>query len=385
MATRKSSSFTITWAVGSKRSVYAYASGSWQASYEKFFVYDGWNLVEEMTEIGSTDTSRYFVWGLDLSQSLQGAGGIGGLLATVDGSAAYLYCYDANGNVGQLVNAANGAIATKYEYDPYGKPIRADGSYAVDNPFRFSTKYNDDETELVYYGYRYYSTELGRWWNRDPYDELFGRLGVNTAIDNPYLAFQNIPVCEWDYLGLFGDGFNGAKTKRVWEPSPLNEDMDTMGQWKDVPVTYRGHSDFENVSPCSFDFTLEDKGDTSPYNDPERHFRDLPDSLRDLEFAKNDCDRDKFQRAMHRAQDFYSHWNKGYRWDPGNDTLPCWGYGHACHLQFPDQDMEAWNQANELTKKWIGQWRSNCCRQCGADCKWGKRTEGGCAADDVYP
>jgi RHS repeat-associated protein len=34
--------------------------------------------------------------------------------------------------------------------------------------YRFSTKYHDQETDLYYYGYRYYSPELGRWLNRDP-------------------------------------------------------------------------------------------------------------------------------------------------------------------------------------------------------------------------
>jgi len=45
---------------------------------------------------------------MDLSGSLQGAGGIGGLLAMVDGANSYDYLYDANGNVGQLVNAVTG-------------------------------------------------------------------------------------------------------------------------------------------------------------------------------------------------------------------------------------------------------------------------------------
>ena len=31
------------------------------------------------------------------------------------------------------------------------------------NPFRFSTKYQDDETDLLYYGYRYYNASTGRW------------------------------------------------------------------------------------------------------------------------------------------------------------------------------------------------------------------------------
>ena len=35
-----------------------------------------------------------------------------------------------------------------------------------------STKYFDDETELVYYGYRYYNPGTGRWTRRDPIGEI---------------------------------------------------------------------------------------------------------------------------------------------------------------------------------------------------------------------
>jgi len=38
-----------------------------------------------------------------------------------------------------------------------------------------STKYFDDETELAYYGYRYYSPEMGRWISRDPIGEWGGQ------------------------------------------------------------------------------------------------------------------------------------------------------------------------------------------------------------------
>ncbi|MFZ2630167.1 MAG: RHS repeat-associated core domain-containing protein [Desulfosalsimonadaceae bacterium] len=169
-----------------KKSVYAYNSDSWLLTSEFFFTYDGWNLVEEITEVGAAQTSRYFVWGQDLSQSLQGAGGVGGLIATVEGSADYLYCFDANGNVGQVVNVADGAIAAKYEYDPFGKPVKADGAYAGENPFRFSTKYHDDENGLVYYGYRYYSAEMGRWFSRDPIGEE-GGINLHIFVNNDSL------------------------------------------------------------------------------------------------------------------------------------------------------------------------------------------------------
>jgi len=42
------------------------------------------------------------------------------------------------------------------------------------NPFRFSTKYEDDETGLIYYGCRYYNPSTGRWPSRDPLEERGG-------------------------------------------------------------------------------------------------------------------------------------------------------------------------------------------------------------------
>ena len=34
---------------------------------------------------------------------------------------------------------------------PFGEVVRATGPMARANPFRFSTKYQDDETDLLYY------------------------------------------------------------------------------------------------------------------------------------------------------------------------------------------------------------------------------------------
>jgi len=45
---------------------------------------------------------------------------------------------------------------------------------AKGNPFRFSSKYQDDETDLLYYGLRYYSPSTGRWLNHDPIEEEGG-------------------------------------------------------------------------------------------------------------------------------------------------------------------------------------------------------------------
>jgi len=51
---------------------------------------------------------------------------------------------------------------------PFGEVIRQTGPMAKVNPFRFSTKLQDDESDLLYYGYRYYKPSTGTWPNRDP-------------------------------------------------------------------------------------------------------------------------------------------------------------------------------------------------------------------------
>ncbi len=72
-----------------KKDISTYSSGSWSLTSTTSRIYDGWNLIAEKTSDPSSVTS-YYVWGLDLSGSLQGAGGIGGLLARVKNGAAQL-------------------------------------------------------------------------------------------------------------------------------------------------------------------------------------------------------------------------------------------------------------------------------------------------------
>jgi RHS repeat-associated protein len=138
------------------------------------YVYDGWNLVAILD--ANNVVQQSFTWGLDQSGTEQGAGGVGGLLTmrihTGALAGTYFYCYDGNGNITALINAADGSIAAQYEYSPFGQLLRATGPLAFVNPFRFSTKYQDDETGLYYYGYRYYDPSTGRWLPRDPINEI---------------------------------------------------------------------------------------------------------------------------------------------------------------------------------------------------------------------
>jgi|YelNatPaOPRAMG01_1025707.scaffolds.fasta_scaffold00311_3 RHS repeat-associated protein len=86
-----------------------------------------------------------------------------------------------------------------YEYGPFGEAIRATGPASRLNPFRWSTKFTDEENALVYYGYRYYSPALGRWISQDPVGESDG--------NNLYAALINNPLTRADPFGLWTFGF----------------------------------------------------------------------------------------------------------------------------------------------------------------------------------
>ena len=147
-------------------------AANWLSEKTELYLYDGWNCVA----ILDGGDSQAFVWGPDISGTSQGAGGVGGLLFRFDLAATYsvlggtAVASDGNGNVTAIVEANNGlgTVQAKYEYDPFGNIIRASGIHAETNPFRFSSKFTDDETGLVYYGYRYYDPPRGRWLSRDP-------------------------------------------------------------------------------------------------------------------------------------------------------------------------------------------------------------------------
>jgi RHS repeat-associated protein len=181
-------------------------SSTWNGSayapqFTNRFIYDGWNLTGILD--GANTVLYSFTWGNDLSGTEQGAGGIGGLISmrvhTGALSGTYFYAFDGNGNVTALVNAADSTIAARYEYGPFGELLRATGPLASLNPFRFSTKYQDDETGFLYYGYRYYDPGIGRWQSRDPIGEKGGK--------SIYSFVQNRPTTSVDKLGRirFGD------------------------------------------------------------------------------------------------------------------------------------------------------------------------------------
>ncbi|MDF1756596.1 MAG: hypothetical protein P1U89_27675 [Verrucomicrobiales bacterium] len=171
----------------------------WEIVNETRYLYDGWNVIAELDGNSTTPTLiQSYLWGIDLSGTAQGAGGVGGLLAVqrhVGAKAGvHFVSYDGNGNVVALADGSDGKLSASYEYDAFGNLLEKSGVFAAANPYRFSTKPKDEVTGLYYYGYRYYDAGNGRWLNRDPIEE---RGGLNL-----YGFVGNDGVNLIDVLGL---------------------------------------------------------------------------------------------------------------------------------------------------------------------------------------
>jgi RHS repeat-associated protein len=203
------------------RQEFTWQGGAWVQTNAVYYVYDG-NLVIQERDLNNLPTTTY-TRGNDLSGSLQGAGGIGGLLARTsqqyaDGPLAgnAFYHADANGNVTMLVNSSQ-AVVAKYLYDAFGNVLSASGLLANANRYQFSSKEKDLNSGLVYYLYRFYDPNFQRWINRDPLGELgfillrtlnsYGlqastKVVALTQSPDPYVYLFNAPLDHIDPHGL---------------------------------------------------------------------------------------------------------------------------------------------------------------------------------------
>jgi RHS repeat-associated protein len=153
------------------------------------YVWEGWTLLAELD--GSNRISRSYTWGPDLSGTIGGAGGIGGLLAISQGQSNALVRTDGKGNVTE-VRSTNGTVLASCVYDPWGRVLSNSGAFA--QPFRFQTKLNIGNAGLVYFGHRWYNTYVGRWLTRDP-------IGTTGGL-NLYVFCGNNPINFIEPLGL---------------------------------------------------------------------------------------------------------------------------------------------------------------------------------------
>ncbi len=144
------------------------AIADWQLTNETRYMYDGWLLVQERD--ASNNALVTYTRGLDLSGTLAGAGGIGGLLASTDGSRSTFYHADGAGNVTGMIDE-QGNMAARYMYSAFGKLAGKWGPMADANEMQFSSMPTHRLSGLSLYPFRAYDPSLQRWLSRDPLGE----------------------------------------------------------------------------------------------------------------------------------------------------------------------------------------------------------------------
>lgn len=143
---------------------------------------------------GSNAVKEFYTHGPDLSGTVGGAGGIGGIVAVKypqqTNAPAYILHPDAIGNV-VLATDSQGKESGHFHFSAFGRLLSNNGSFLP--RVLFSSKEYDVDTGLVLFGYRQFKPSIGRWIERD---RIFEKGGVNLYAYGP-----NSPPNGIDPLG----------------------------------------------------------------------------------------------------------------------------------------------------------------------------------------
>ena len=197
------------------KQVFAKDNGVWTLTTHKKFVYNKYKLIKEIDALTDTIKQR-FTWLGD------------NLLSLHENNENYLYIADGNKNICQLVNLSDGTITNKYDYTPFGK--LAQTVEEIEQAFKFSSEYAETETNLIYYNYRYYNPENGKWLSRDPIEE-YGGINIYGFVNNN----------SANYIDYFGLGLGDWIMTGNWNPSQT-----------ELNAAYRGWSDRFRPNPFTF-------------------------------------------------------------------------------------------------------------------------------------
>jgi len=151
----------------------------------------------------------------------------------ISDSQTYYYHLDGLGSVVSLTDSSGNPVEG-YTYDTYGEPIIFDpatgtprSTSSIDNPYMYTGRRYDEESELYYYRARYYSHVIGRFLQVDP-------IGYAGNI-NLYTYVKNAPVNWIDPLGLCKEN-----KWSFWETTDISYSLITKQRWNDYNYFYYG-------------------------------------------------------------------------------------------------------------------------------------------------
>ncbi|MFH1652487.1 MAG: RHS repeat-associated core domain-containing protein [Pseudomonadota bacterium] len=176
-----------------------------------YYVCDGVNIIEERV---SDKTSATFTSLPLYKGELEGVG-VDSIISMERDNDVYYYHTDTSGNIVALTDS-KGALVERYSYSAYGDVEIHDAGGAllaqsgVDNPYLYSGREYDPETNLYYYRARTYNPELGRFMQQDPLPLLSLRgaqrrgnpFDLMPEFSNRYAYVMNNPINFVDPFGL---------------------------------------------------------------------------------------------------------------------------------------------------------------------------------------
>ena len=223
-----------------------------------------------------------------------------------------LFCMELGGDSGIGSDGNASALRTVFgmeamdrrQYGTSTTPALPPGGLALVNPFRFSSEFHDDELGLVYYNYRYYNPQLGRWTKRDPIN------GTSLKILNINIYCNNNPLNNIDKLGLWGEDVHKDATKRwMRQQGYLSDAADVVAEAdNNVDSVVEGLGPWPYLGSQDYHFNRSNSGRDTRLIHFDEHMKN----------AKSYCNKFKGQRdhqkaaqelgtGLHPLQDWIAH------------------------------------------------------------------------------
>jgi RHS repeat-associated protein len=159
-----------------------------------YYLYDNEDIIAEFDSSGNLIASYVHGQGIDEPISMTRAGN------------TYYYTFDGLGSVVELTDDNENVVET-YSYDSFGG-LRAPP--VIENPYTYTGREFDPETNLYYYRNRYYDPAIGRFITADPSlrpDVYYIAFSWAKSILNPqqlnlFIYVSNNPINNIDPFGL---------------------------------------------------------------------------------------------------------------------------------------------------------------------------------------
>ena len=133
-------------------------------------MYNGADLIEESDYAGNLAARYVFGSGIDEP------------LAANRSATWEFYQADGLGSVAFL-STTTGTVSDSFLYDSFGNVTSFSGAF--DQPFRYTGRERDQETDLYYYRARYYDSTTGRFLSEDPIGFDAGNNFYSYVLNNP--------------------------------------------------------------------------------------------------------------------------------------------------------------------------------------------------------